>query len=663
MQIPKLIVLFLVSLFTLHAQEKRGYEFCAEKKQSMTISHKNHLHGTEAAQNTFDVLHYRLDLDIYNCFISPYPNSFTGSVTVKFVADSTINSIKLDARNTSIRVDSVRMAGVSFTHLSNVVNIALDRTYNPGDTGEVKVYYFHFDVQDQGFFASGGTVFTDNEPERARNWYPCWDKPSDKATVELRARTPVNVKLGSNGLLFDSLNTGQEIFYHWKSRDPIATYLVVISARVDFQLHILTWVDPVSGDTIPVRLYANPGETISTNIRNAIINQFDGFGGKYGPYPFEKNGYATLNSEFTWGGMENQTLTSLCRNCWSENLIAHEFAHQWFGDMISPSTWADIFLNEGFATFSESLWEEVKPGGSYAAYKNMISNDANYYMTMNPGWSIYNPQWAIITPSTNELFNTAMTYMKGSCVLAMARYVMGSDAFFSAVRSYATDPRYRYKSCSIPEFIAKMSEAYGQDISWFFQQWLYFPNHPVYANTYSIRSQAPGTSTVDFTVNQTQTGTTFFKMPVELKFYFAAGGDTTIKVMNDVNNQTFTFDFPKQVVSVIFDPDNNIVLKDGNTVVSVGDEDLLPKDVVLHPNWPNPFNPETVIGYTLPVAGSVEISVYNSVGEKVTTLFGGMKEAGNHRVTFSAANLPSGIYFAVLTTGGKTLRQKMVLMK
>lgn len=663
MHIPKLIVLLLVTLFTLHAQEKRGYEFCAEKKQSMTISHKNHLHGTEAAQNTFDVLHYRLDLDIYNCFISPYPNSFTGSVTVKFVAKTAINSIKLDARNTSIRVDSVRMAGTSFSHASNVVDITLDRTYNPEDTGEVKVYYFHFDVQDQGFFASGGTVFTDNEPERARNWYPCWDKPSDKATVELRARTPVNVKLGSNGLLVDSLNTGQEIFYHWKSRDPIATYLVVISARVDFQLHILTWVDPISGDTIPVRLYANPGETISTNIRNAIINQFDGFGGKYGPYPFEKNGYATLNSEFTWGGMENQTLTSLCRNCWSENLIAHEFAHQWFGDMISPSTWADIFLNEGFATFSESLWEEVKPGGSYAAYKNMISNDANYYLTMNPGWSIYNPQWAIITPSTSELFNTAMTYMKGSCVLAMARYVMGSDAFFSAVRSYATDPRYRYKNCSVPEFIAKMSEAYGQDISWFFQQWLYFPNHPVYANTYSIRSSAPGTSTVHFTVNQTQTGTTFFKMPVELKFYFAAGGDTTIKVMNDVNNQTFTFDFPKQVVSVIFDPDNNIVLKDGNTVVSVGDEDLLPKDVVLHPNWPNPFNPETVIGYTLPVAGSVEISVYNSVGEKVTTLFGGMKEAGNHRVTFSAANLPSGIYFAVLTTGGKTLRQKMVLMK
>ncbi len=660
----KLLPLFFMLVFIVSAQEKRGYEHCAEKKQSMKISDRSLFYGSEAIKHSFDVIHYKIDLDIFNCFISPYPNSFSGSVTVRFVADSAITSINLDARNASIRVDSVRMSGVAFTHLSNVLNITLDRSYNPGDSGEVRIYYFHFDVPDKGFYAAGGTVFTDAEPEGARHWFPCWDKPSDKATVELRARTPVNVKLGSNGLLIDSLNTGQEIFYHWKSRDPVATYLVVISARVDYQLHILTWIDPVSGDTIPVRLYANPGEIITTNIKNAIINQFDGFAGKYGPYPFEKNGYATLNDEFVWGGMENQTLTSLYRNGWSENLIAHEFAHQWFGDMISPSTWADIFLNEGFATFSESLWAEVRPGGGYAAYKEMIGNDAFYYLSFNPGWAIYNPQWAVVTPPASELFNTAITYAKGSCVLAMARYVMGSEAFFNAARSYAEDPRYRYKSCTIPEFIIKISEAYGQDLSWFFEQWLYFPNHPVYSNTYSIRSFSPGTSSVDFTINQTQTGTTFFKMPVQLKFRFATGGDTTITVMNNANNQKFSFDFTKQVTAVTFDPENNIVLKQANTVVSIEDEnEVLPGELALHPNWPNPFNPETVIGYALPAAGNVEISVYNSVGEKITTLFDGIKEAGEHRISFNAANLPSGIYFAVLNSGGKTLRHKMVLMK
>jgi len=208
-----------------------------------------------------------------------------------------------------------------------------------------------------------------------------------------------------------------------------------------------------------------------------------------------------------------------------------------------------------------------------------------------------------------------------------------------------------------------MSEAYGQDLSWFFEQWLYYPNHPVYANTYSIRSFAPGTSSVDFTFKQTQTGTTYFKMPAELKFRFATGGDTTITVMNDANNQKFTFDFPKQVTAVTFDPDNNILLKQGNTVVSVLDEDNLPTALVLYPNWPNPFNPETVIGYELPVAGEVTIAVYNTLGENLALLFDGVQEAGSHKVTFNASNLPSGVYFAVLTTGGKILRQKMMLLK
>ena len=660
LQLP---LLFFIIIFSLHAQNKRGHEYCAEKKQKMSINERSFFNTTEAVKHSFDVIHYNIDLDIYNCFVAPYPNSFAGSVTVKFIADSAINNIKLDAINTSIRVDSVGKSGVSFTHTNNVLTVQLDRTYNPGDTGEVKISYFHYDVQDEGFYAHGGTVFTDAEPEGARKWFPCWDKPSDKATVEIKARTPVNVKLGSNGLLADSVKTAQEIFYHWVSRDPVATYLVVIAARVDYQMIILTWVDPVTGDTIPTSLYANPGETVSNSLRNSMVNQFTGFTGKYGTYPFEKNGYATLDSQFVWGGMENQTLTTLCKNCWIESIIAHEFAHQWFGDMISPSTWADIFLNEGFATFSESLWEEVKPGGGYTAYKDNITGDANYYKSFNPGWAIYNPQWAIITPSVNQLFNTAITYSKGACVLGMARYVMGSDNFFNALKAYTSDPRYRYKSCSVPEFIAKMSEAYGQDLSWFFEQWLYFPNHPVYANTYSIRSFAPGTSSVDFTFKQTQTGTTYFKMPVELKFRFAAGGDTTITVMNDANNQKFTFDFPKQVTAVTFDPDNNILLKQGNTVVSVLDEDNLPTDLVLYPNWPNPFNPETVIGYELPSTGEVTIAVYNALGENLALLVDGVQEAGNHKVTFNASNLPSGVYFAVLTTGGRVLRQKMMLLK
>jgi Aminopeptidase N len=540
----------------------------------MTFTSQSHGEQTESVQFPFDILHYSMDIDIYNNFVSPYPKNFNGNLKITFVADSVINSINLDAQNASLQIDSVKLAGTSFTHNSNVLKITLDRTYNPGDTAEVLIYYMHKNVSDKGFYVSGGTVFSDCEPEGARHWYPCRDKPADKATFEVKARTPVNVKLGSIGTLVDSTNTGQEIFYHWVSRDPVATYLFVIAGRVNYQLKMFDWIDPVTHDTIPVRLYANPNENLSQSLVETVTQQMEGFTAKFGSYPFEKHGFATLNSQFAWGGMENQTLTTLCTNCWAGYLLAHEFAHQWFGDMISPTTWADIFLNEGFADFSEALWEEIKMGGDISYFNSTIQDEADYYLSFNPGWPIYNPEWAVVTPGTNTLFNTAITYSKGGCVLAMARYMMGSDEFFNAIRSYTSDPRFRYKTCSIPEFIDKMSEAYGQDLHWFFEQWLYQPNHPVYANTYSIRSAQPGEWTVDFTAKQTQTNTGFFKMPLELKINFSDASDTLVSVFNDENNQVFSFNFTKQPVSLRFDPNTKILLKQGSTVVSVEDEDL-----------------------------------------------------------------------------------------
>jgi len=245
----------------------------------------------------------------------------------------------------------------------------------------------------------------------------------------------------------------------------------------------------------------------------------------------------------------------------------------------------------------------------------------------------------------------------------MARYVMGSESFFSAVKSYASDPRYRYRSCSIPEFIQKMSDSYGQDLSWFFEQWLYNPNHAIYANTYSIYSPAHGSWVVNFTARQTQTNTVFFKMPIELKISFADGGDTTVRVFNDENNQLFSFNFTKQPVSLMFDPNNEIVLKVASTVVSVENEDAIPAEMVLHANYPNPFNPETKIRFSMPEAGYITLSVFNTNGEEVAVLAKGNYFAGSHELSFQAGNLPSGVYFAVLNSGGKTLRQKMLLLK
>ncbi|HEX7357277.1 MAG TPA: M1 family aminopeptidase [Ignavibacteriaceae bacterium] len=539
----------------------KGSEYCSENK-IRSSNFDPALNVTADIRHSFDVIDYKLNLDLFNCFISPYPKSFTGSVIVTFQVDSTLNSIKLNAVNSSLVIDSVRLAGVSFSHLSNILTINLNRTYNVGETAQVKIYYKHNNVSDGAFYVSNGFLFTDCEPEGARKWFPCWDKPSDKATLDLTARVPATVKLGSNGYLADSTKIVDTIYYNWISNDPIATYLMVMTGKVNYNLDIVYW-NKISNpnDSIPIRFYWNQGESVSAlnNMKIKVPQMMTTYSQLFGEHPFEKNGFATLNNQFVWGGMENQTLTSLCPNCWDESLIAHEFAHQWFGDMITCATWADIWLNEGFATYTEALWLEHLYG--YSSYKSEIVSDASTYLSSNPGWAISDPSWAVVTPNVNTLFNYAITYMKGACVLHLLRYVMGDADFFDGLYSYANDPDLKYKSAVIPDFKEHMSTAYGEDLSWFFDAWIYQPNHPVYQNQYWFQNISTGIWEVGFVARQTQTNSSFHKMPIEIKLSFSSGADTTIRVMNDSNNQIYSWNFTRQPVNIVFDPSNNIVLK------------------------------------------------------------------------------------------------------
>jgi aminopeptidase N len=547
----------IISSFSIHAQDReRGSVFCSDKKMNSSLNKREEF--LSGPLHSFDVLDYKLDLDIYNCFISPYPKSFKGSVIITFKVDSILNSISLTAVNTSLVIDSVSLAGVSFEHSNNILTISLNRTYAAGETTLVKIYYRHNNVTDDAFYVSNGMVFTDCEPEGARKWFPCWDKPYDKATVELRAKTPASVKLGSNGRLADSTRNVDTIYYNWISRDPVATYLVVISAKVNYGFDVVNWINPSNpNDTLPIRFYYNAGENI-TSAKQRIIPLTTFYSQTFGEHPFEKNGFATLNNQFPWGGMENQTLTSLCPGCWGEYLMAHEYAHQWFGDMITCATWADIFLNEGFATFSEALWSESKSG--YTSYKNDINNEANSYLNSNPGWAISNPNWAVTTPNSNILFNNAISYAKGACVLHQLRYVLGDSLFFLGFKAFATDPSLKYRSAVISDFKNVMAISSGQNLDWFFDQWIYQPNHPVYQNGYYF-SQNGSYWEVGFQAKQIQTNTVLFKMPIEIKITFSFGADTLIRIMNDINNQMFYFTFTRQPLTVQFDPNNQIVLK------------------------------------------------------------------------------------------------------
>ena len=563
-----ILILLIITVFTTIAQSQdapamKGSHQCSLRKCSMESLPDLTDNSGYVTPHAYDVLKYTLNLKLYQCYVSPYPKNFTASNIVKFRVDSTLSQIKLNAVNTSLAIDSVRMAGVSFTHAANILTIQLDRTYSPGEIAEVKIYYRHLNVSDNAVYVSNGFLFTDCEPEGARKWFPCWDKPSDKAELDLTARVKADVKFASNGMLADSSLSGDTMTYNWVSSHNIATYLVVMTSRVNYNLDIIYWhklSDPT--DSVPIRFYYNPGEN-PAGPKSYMGAMTTWFSQKFCEHPFQKNGFATLNSQFVWGGMENQTLTSLCQNCWSEWLLAHEFAHQWFGDMITCATWADIWLNEGFATWSENYWWERT--GGYTAYKTQINGDASSYLSQNPGWAISVPSWATTTPSTNTRFNYAITYAKGACVLHLLRYTLGDSLFFGSIQAYAADTNLRFHSARIQDFIDHVNAFTGEDYTWFFNQWIFTANHPVYTNQYCFENLGGGYWDVRFLANQTQANAPFFRMPLVVKVQFTNNTDTLIRVMNTANNQEFVWTFAKQPSAFTFDPGNEIVLKQATT--------------------------------------------------------------------------------------------------
>ncbi|MBN1197759.1 MAG: T9SS type A sorting domain-containing protein [Bacteroidales bacterium] len=610
-------------------------------------------------EHSYDVLQYKLEVDLYENYSTPYPKTFSAVETVTFRVDSTLSSIKLNAISTSLEIDAVGLAAVTYTHTNDTLTLQLDQTYSPGDEVEVEVQYHHLNVADQGFYVSNGFVFTDFPPEGARKVFPCWDRPSDKATWDLTAKVPISVRLGSNGMLADSTIVADTLWYHWVSDQQIATYLITWTSSNIWNINVSYWNNTyVPDDSIPIWLYKKATENV-TNAVAKIPLMTDFYASKFGPYPFSKIGFATVTS-FPWGGMENQTMVNLRPNGYTdEPLIAHEHSHMWFGDMITCGTWADIWLNEGFATYCAQLWLEDQNG--YTVYKNKMNALANSYLSSNPGWPVYHPEWAIQTPSANDLYNVAISYNKGACVLFQLRYVLGDSLFFEVMNAYATDTSLTYKCAVTEDFVAITNAVTGEDYSWFFDEWIYAPNHPYYENIWEMEDLGGGQFKVILEMNQTQTNTVFFKMPIEVQVDFNDGTDTIVTGWNDTNPQTLEWIFDKFPSNVIFDPNRNILLKHGTTVV--GERDREPSGFFLRQNNPNPFRDLTFISYSLDRSEHIRITLLDHTGKTVKTLVDKSHVQGKYQLTVHGEDLASGVYFCNMEAG-KTLRTiKLIVQK
>lgn len=512
------------------------------------------------SEKDFDILKYTLELDLYNNYLPPYPHSFDGLLDIEFKALGDIKQIKLNASSFSMMIKDVSGNNLSFEHRSDTLFINFNEPIKRNSVEKFTIKYFHNDIVDGAFFVKDGMLFTNNAPQGARKWFPCFDHPSDKALFALKAKTPSDVLLGSNGLLVDSVKAADTVFYSWKTEYPLSTYLITISSKRNYKISEIFWTN-LNGESIPVRFYWNEGENQSAlnHIISITPEMMKFFSELLCDYPFEKNGYATLNELFIFGGMENQTLISLCANCWDEELIAHEFSHQWFGNLITLKTWADVWLNEGFATFAEGLWIEHRFGKE--AYNEYMKIQAERFFQSENKFPIFNREWRNRIPDIRTLYNGEIIYAKAASVLHMLRYTLGDSIFFTALKSYTNDKSLQYGNISTEEFIAKIISYTGKDVGWFFNQWLAGTYFPVYKNYYSITEES-SEYFVDIVFTQENKEGIYYKMPFEVKILFEDGSSTTEIVFNEMNNQNFQFIYLKKPIKIYFDPDEKILLKE-----------------------------------------------------------------------------------------------------
>jgi aminopeptidase N len=619
-----------------------------------------------ASDQNIDVKYYKLNLTI-----TTSPSGYLrGVVTMEALSMvGNLTSVTLDLMN-PMTVDSVKSGSgkLSFSQLPSTVTVTLDRSYANGELVTLDIYYRGVPGS-SGFgsftFTTHATatpwVYTLSEPYGAKDWWPCKDHPLDKAdSVDVWATVDSAFKVGSNGTLVGVINNGNGTkTYRWAERYPISTYLV--SLAISNYAEFTNWFRYTPSDSMPVLNYVLPEHLASAQANLPMtIGMLGIYSDRYGLYPFIKEKYG--HSEFGWGGgMEHQTMTSL--TSFGESLVAHELAHMWFGDMITCATWHNIWLNEGFATYSVAVYYEGKYGAAnYWTYMNSQMNSA-----LNAVGSVYVRD----TSSVNTLFDSRLVYAKGASVLHMLRHVVGDSMFFKSLRAYAADPRFKYGVAATDNFSQVCETLSGKTLGYFFNEWVYGENFPAYTYSWRAIPDTNGGYIVPITIHQT-TGTTnptFFTMPVDFQLK-GVGLDTTVVLWNNVADQIFQVHLPVLPTTGVLDP-NNWILKTA-TLTAVGDDGItqMPQSFRLEQNYPNPFNPATSISYTIgvvsgqsSVASDVRLVIFDMLGREVASLVNERQLPGTYTVRWNAGGLASGIYFYRMMAGGFTATRKLALTK
>ena len=507
----------------------------------MLLSTATHARDDYPRSAAVDALHYRIHLRIKSA-----GDVINAKTEILFqLSNDRVKVVALDFAGFVVEQVTENGRAARLRRAGDRINIALRGNYKRGDRCLIAIKY-HGRTR-RGLYIKRNkfgsrTVFADNWPNGAHYWFPAIDHPYDKATVEFFVTAPDRYDVVANGALIEtrSLQNGTRLT-HWSESVPIPTYCMVIGAA-EFSI-----INSGSQSGIPLLYYLYPKDR-NNGLRDygRAMQMVEFYTNLIGPYPYEK--LALVQSSTRFGGMENASNIFFDEDAFTgsgqmEDTVAHEIAHQWFGDSVTEGDWHHLWLSEGFAQYFGHLFFEHAEGRDRLV-SLMLADKASYLNEQGANLRpIYDPSIGDLSKLLNQ-----NNYAKGSWVLHMLRRLMGDERFFAGIRDYYQT--YRDRNALTSDFQQVMQSHAGQGLDWFFKEWIYEPHYPTYDVVWRWDETA---KELRVRITQKQEGATF-RMPLDVEIKTNGTAQREVIEVSE-REQTFTFKLASKPSGVAIDPD------------------------------------------------------------------------------------------------------------
>ncbi|MBN1387789.1 MAG: M1 family metallopeptidase [Bacteroidales bacterium] len=504
--------------------------------------------------SNIDVVHYE-----FSIYLSDSYNLIRGEAKIRITHTGNTDAVNLDLvtlndKGSGMTVEEVIIDGspANWNHKDNRLKIDLESMKVEGETSNLLIRYYG--IPADGLIISSNrygdrTFFADNWPDRARNWIPCIDHPSDKAFVDFIVYAPEKYKVVANGYLYEEsiLPEGVKLT-HWKEEISIPTKVMVIGvAKFAVQL-----AGKVGGTDIWSYVFPEDREAGFSDY-SVAVGPFTWYSERIGPYAYEK--LANVQSKTMFGGMENAgcifySEASVTGEGRAERLMAHEIAHQWFGNSVTEKDWHHIWLSEGFATYLTALYQGSREGETrLRAVMNMARQRVISSYKQNPA--------PVIDTTIIDFMKLLSTnsYQKGAWVLHMLKSEIGDELFWSGMQTFYA--RYRNRNALTSDFKNTMEEISGCDLDRFFHQWLYLSGHPELKISWTYNNRR---EEINVLVEQKQENNVF-EFPLDLQINDPAGIRIE-RIMVNQKIQSFILKSSDPPYDIIPDPEVRLLFED-----------------------------------------------------------------------------------------------------